>query len=491
MSTETTHHLTKSERIGQFRLKIIGSLLASPPEKGALKEQFDELAKKPWLHPLSGEMIHYSIPTLERWYYKSKKEKKNQLNVLGTVPRNDKGIFKSLNQRVLTALETQYAEHDGWSVQLHYDNLLVLIEEDKLQAPPPSYSSVLRYMRSKSLNRRNKRRGPNSPGAKKAAQRYEQREVRSFEIDYVNGLWHLDFHHGSLKVLNDKGEWVKPLLLAIMDDNSRLVCHMQWYYSEDTQCLVHGFCQALQKRALPRSLLSDNGSAMLSGEFTRGLHELDIVHHKTLPYSPYQNGKQETFWANVEGRLLAMLENKENLTLRLLNQATQAWVEGDYHQKKNEALKGQTPIECYLHHHDVGRDCPDSDTLRAAFRRQVKRTQRRSDGSISLEGKRFEVPDVYRDVKHLTIRYAAWDLSTIHLIDPDTSAILSPIYPQDKSANADGLRRQRQSTSGQKPQQLSLSFNEASPYLKKLMNEYAATGLPQGYIPKDEIGERE
>lgn len=491
MTKQTTSHLTQSERIGQFRLKIIGGLLASPPDKGDLKKQLAQLAQKPWLHPLSGETVHYSIPTLERWYYKTKKEQKNQLNVLSPALRTDKGAFKSLNQAVCDALAKQYAEHDGWSVQLHYDNLMVRIEEDNLQTPAPSYSSLLRYMRAKGLHRKSKRKGPHSPGAKKAAKRYEQREVRGFEIDYVNGLWHLDFHHGSLNVLNDKGEWVKPLLLAIMDDHSRLVCHLQWYYSEDTQCLVHGFCQALQKRALPRSLLSDNGSAMLSGEFTRGLHELNIVHHKTLPYSPYQNGKQETFWANVEGRLLAMLENKENLTLRLLNQATQAWVEGDYHQKKNEALKGQTPINCYLQHHDVGRDCPDSPTLRAAFRRQVKRKQRRSDGTVSLEGKRFEVPDVYRDLNHVTIRYACWDLSVIHLVDPETSTILAPLYPQNKSANADGLRKRRQSDPESKPQQQSLSFSEISPYLKKLMNEYAATGLPQGYIPKDERGEHE
>ena len=29
--------LTQSERMGQFRLKIIGSLLASPPDKGDLR----------------------------------------------------------------------------------------------------------------------------------------------------------------------------------------------------------------------------------------------------------------------------------------------------------------------------------------------------------------------------------------------------------------------------------------------------------------------
>ena len=480
MSNNTQSHLSKSERIGQFRLKIIGSLLASPPDKGDLKNQLTLLAQKPWLHPVSGETIHYSLPTLERWYYKAKKEKKSLLETLSDKQRNDKGCFKSLSQTVCDLLEKQYAQHSGWSVQLHYDNLLAHIEEEA-----PSYSSILRYMRKKGMPRKSKRKGPNSPGAKKAAKRLEQREVRSYEVDYVNGLWHLDFHHGSLNVLNRRGEWVKPLLLAIMDDRSRLVCHMQWYYSEDTQSLIHGFCQALQKRALPRSLLSDNGSAMLSGEFTRGLLKLGIVHHKTLPYSPYQNGKQETFWASVEGRLLAMLENQQSLTLRQLNQATQAWVEGDYHQKNNRALDGQTPINCYLQHHDVGRLCPDSQVLRTAFRKQTQRKQRRSDGTISLEGKRFEVPNAYHALIDITVQYAAWDLSVIDMIDPDTATILTPLYPQNKSANANGLRRQRIV----KPQEQKLGASTTPPFLQKLLNEYAATGLPQGYLPKDELGE--
>jgi putative transposase len=480
MSNNTQSHLSKSERIGQFRLKIIGSLLASPPDKGDLKNQLTLLAQKPWLHPVSGETIHYSLPTLERWYYKAKKEKKSLLETLSDKQRHDKGCFKSLSQTVCDLLETQYAQHSGWSVQLHYDNLQAHIEEEM-----PSYSSILRYMRKKGMSRQSKRKGPNSPGAKKAAKRLEQREVRSYEVDYVNGLWHLDFHHGSLNVLNRRGEWVKPLLLAIMDDRSRLVCHMQWYYSEDTQSLIHGFCQALQKRALPRSLLSDNGSAMLSGEFTRGLLKLGIVHHKTLPYSPYQNGKQETFWASVEGRLLAMLENQQSLTLRQLNQATQAWVEGDYHQKNNRALDGQTPINCYCQHHDVGRICPDSQVLRTAFRKQTQRKQRRSDGTISLEGKRFEVPNIYHALIDITVQYAIWDLSVIDMIDPDTATILTPLYPQNKSANANGLRRQRIV----KPQEQTLEPSPTPPFLQKLLNEYAATGLPQGYLPKDELGE--
>ena len=111
-------HLNNSECIGQFRLKIIGGLLASPPQKGDLKNQLTQLSEKSWFHPLSGERVHYSIPTLERWYYKSKNEDQNQLNSLGTVLRDDKGTFKSLKQSVCDVLEAQYAEHDGWSKTL-------------------------------------------------------------------------------------------------------------------------------------------------------------------------------------------------------------------------------------------------------------------------------------------------------------------------------------------------------------------------------------
>ena len=81
-----------------------------------------------------------------------------------------------------------------------------------------------------------------------------------------------------------------PIALGILDDHSRLCCHVQWYLSETAEDLVHGLSQAIQKRGLPRALLTDNGSAMVAEEVTEGLLRLGIVHERTLPYSPYQKG---------------------------------------------------------------------------------------------------------------------------------------------------------------------------------------------------------
>jgi transposase InsO family protein len=77
-----------------------------------------------------------------------------------------------------------------------------------------------------------------------------------------------------------------------MDDRSRIVCHIQWAWSETTQDLVHGFTQALMQRGLPRSLLTDNGSATIAKEFTKGLETLGITHYTTLPRAAWQNGKR-------------------------------------------------------------------------------------------------------------------------------------------------------------------------------------------------------
>jgi hypothetical protein len=191
---------------------------------------------------------------------------------------------------------------------------------------------------------------------------------------------------------------------------------------------------------LPRALLTDNGAAMLAAEVRQGLETLGIVHETTLPYSPYQNAKQEVFWAQVEGRLLPMLEGEREHTLERLNAATQAWVELEYHRTVHREL-GCAPLERYLAGPEVGRPSPSSEELRRAFRAEVDRTQRRSDGTVSLEGRRFEVPARYRHLTRLRVRYARWDLGAVDLVDPQTQVILGALYPLDKTANADGRRR--------------------------------------------------
>jgi hypothetical protein len=171
------------------------------------------------------------------------------------------------------------------------------------------------------------------------------------------------------------------------------------------------------------------------------------------------------------------------LTLERLNQATQAWAELEYNRTRHSEL-GEPPLDCFLRERNVGRPSPSSEALRRAFRIQTRRKQRRSDGTITVVGHRFEIPNRYRTLDQPTIRYARWDLSQVDLVDPVTGQVLCAIYPLDKRRNADGRRAALEPVMTTY-QQAPAPDSGVAPLLEKYMAEYAATGLPPAYLPTE------
>jgi len=467
-----------------FRFSVIGDLLARPPGKGELAKEIENLARKVYAHPFKdNKWITFGASTIERWYYQALNAE-DPIKALSRKMRSDAGKPIAMSPELLQALENQYRLYSHWSYQLHADNLKALVEEQPFLGTMPSYTTVIRRMKDRGWYKKPFSRRNPTFGQKLAQESLEQREVRSFESSHVHGLWHLDFHKGRLRVADSNGVWHTPEALAIMDDRSRLCCHLQWYLSETAEVLFHGLTQAFHKRGLCRALMSDNGAAMTAHETENGLLRLGIVHEKTLAYSPYQNGKQEAFWGQVEGRLMAMLSRVEPLTLSFLNRVSQAWVEQEYNRSYHEEI-GTSPLDRLLSGPDVSRPSPDSESLRFAFTIQERRTQRKSDGTLQAEGIRFEVPSRFRHFQHLHVRYQSWDLSCVYLTDPRTGDLLARIYPQDKAKNASGYRRSLKPQV--EPSVPPADLEPIPPLLRKLISDYAATGLPPAYIPKDEI----
>ncbi len=472
----------------RLRFAIIGPLLAAPPERGELHDALRALAQRRWRHPGTGEDVSFGVSTLERWYYAAKRAARDPVGALRAKARTDAGRHRRLSQRLREALLTQYREHRGWSVQLHYDNLGTRVAEDATLGPLPSYATVRRYYLAQGL-RKVKAPRRKTPGMERAERHLEAREVRSYELAHVHALWHADGHIGSRRALDEAGRWQPVVLIGVLDDASRLACHVQWYYAEQARTFVHALSQALQKHGLPRALMTDNGSAETAAEVTEGLARLGIVHQTTLPYSAYQNAKQESFWGRVEGRLMAMLEGVEPLSLHALNDATLAWCEREYNRAEHGEL-GCAPLTRALAGPDVSRECPDARSLRHAFRTDITRKQRRSDGTCTVAGVRFEVPARYRHLHTLRLRHARWDVSSVDLIDPNTGDAVAALYPLNKQRNAEFARRALTPIAGadredEHPHERTTT-PEMAPLLKRLMAEYAATGLPPAYIPFDD-----
>ena len=76
-------------RWARLRFSIIGPLLASPPEHGALQAEIEKLSEKRYRHPSTGEGIRFGASTIERWLYLAQKNPSDPVGALARkVPRH-------------------------------------------------------------------------------------------------------------------------------------------------------------------------------------------------------------------------------------------------------------------------------------------------------------------------------------------------------------------------------------------------------------------
>jgi hypothetical protein len=178
-----------------------------------------------------------------------------------------------------------------------------------------------------------------------------------------------------------------------------------------------------------------------------------------------------------------MLKQVDTLSLDYLNHVTQAWVEMEYNKKQHHEI-GMTPVQRMLASKDMSRSAPEEMALKFAFTVCESRKQRQSDGTISINGTRFEIPSRFHHLSRLHVCFTNWDKSTAWLVDRRTGKQIAQIYPQDKIKNASGQRRIKS-----KPKETLLPdeiLSEQEPaLLRKILAEYAETGMPAAYLPKN------
>ncbi len=460
-------------QVAEFRHSILGELFARPPAKGELAERLRELSNKSWVPPGQSHPEQYCVRTLERWYAKVRKNPSDRVTALLPSRRSDLGIRHAVRPDHIAWLKQNIKDYSHWNIKLRSDNLSAV--ESLL--PTPSYSTVLRWFHA---------HGVYSTGIR-GVHRKKTRETLSFESAFPGEVWHMDMHKGSRKILLPNGNYATAICIAYLDDHSRYCCHCQWVLLEDTDALVHITRQAFLKHGLPSKIHSDNGSAMISAEYETGLQRLGIRHERIIPRAAFQNGKIESFWNPIEGRLLKMLSRVEPLTLDILNQYTQPWVTFDYNQSIHSET-GQKPIDRYMTERNVTSRSPDYNELGRAFRRVVSRLQRLSDGTVSLDGVTFQVPRAFRHMRKLHIAYCQWDLSSASIVDEQTHIEAAPLFPIDKNRNADGRRAPLPNlleveNGNENTKTKIVDSNVIPPLLSRYMKDFEKQSPVAGFIP--------
>ncbi len=121
----------------------------------------------------------------------------------------------------------------------------------------------------------------------------------------------------------------------------------------------------------------------------------------------------------------------------------------------------------------------------ALFRHGEPAAAATSDGTISRRWAcASRCPPPIGRCSRPTVRVARWDLSSIELVDPRKGTHLATLYPLDKEKNAERLRREVAAPTPDRPA-LPAKPSGIAPLLRQLMADYAATGLPPAYVPRD------
>jgi len=141
------------------------------------------------------------------------------------------------------------------------------------------------------------RRNGVGPQEVKLKRRNKPVRVKSFERACPNDLWQTDIMTFMLK-----GQY-RVYMIGFMDDNSRFMVGWGLYRFQKGDNVQEVFRAAIEKRGMPKEVLSDNGRQYHSwrgkSKFTTMLTKLGIRHIRSRPYHPQTCGKIESFWRNL------------------------------------------------------------------------------------------------------------------------------------------------------------------------------------------------
>ena len=340
--------------------------------------------------------------------------KKNGYPALLPKVRKDIGKIRRLDEGTLLGIKVLREEHLDLSVVKFYERALL---EQKLGQPPMCLETLRRYLKSQNLYLKNPR---------KARKR--------FEMGRFGELWTGDFMHGPRIFESASGtKKRKAILLAIIDDHSRLIVGAEFGFFENTKLIEQVFKNAILSHGIPDRLYVDNGPSFSSEYLRKSCAHLGIglVHSK--PYDSPSRGKIERWFKTVRESFIAPWgEDKiEGMDLKTLNEIFRQWLRDSYHHRNHSGIDAR-PIDRFqesITKYPTRRI--DEETLDEFFMVRDERVVN-NDSTISFQSVIFEVPPASIG-KRVEIRFVQERPSELYLYE--NGIRIQKLHPVDAKAN--------------------------------------------------------
>ena len=348
----------RRREIGLFRYALVRDVIDSSLSKAERGRLVRALADREHLGP-DGRWVRVSRGTLDRWARAYRHGGFGALVPQPPVvaPRTAAGMLELAFQ-----LKRERPERTAAQVR----EIMLTACGD---GPVLGLRTLQRHLAREGLNVRADGRGPG-----KAYGRFEATER--------NQLWTGDGLHGPVLSGNTAR---RAVLLAFIDDHSRLLVGWRWGTGEDVFRLEAALRCALMARGVPGAILVDRGSAFVSSQLLRACAVLGIKLVHASPRAAATKGKIERFFRTVRDQFLVEID--DGVELAELNRLFSAWLEVVYHRRVHTET-GQTPLERF----DAAGapKLPTPALLSEAFLWSVERIVTKT-ATVSLHGNSYEV----------------------------------------------------------------------------------------------------
>jgi len=329
-----------------------------------------------------GYKHRFTWRTIETWRCRYRK---HGFTAISRNPRSDKGSFRKVSpEKVQEAIDQakSFFRSDDFKISELYR---LCIEKGLLQRDRVAPNTFRRIIRRYEMLK------PDSQVSNKARLAFSKR--------HANECWQADTLFGPY-IKTPKGVMKPSKLIAFIDDASRVCCHGEFFYEENSINFKSALKKAIYKRGLPRMLYVDNGSIYSTAELVNISGRIGCRLCHTPVRDGAAKGKVERFFRTVRDQFLT---RKQNLnSLEALNSAFTQWVEDHYHHSTHSTL-GMKPIERYgLDTHLIEFLPPNlyyDEIFMAEETRKVK-----ADNTFSFKSIRYEAPVDLRN-RQISIRF--------------------------------------------------------------------------------------
>lgn len=360
-----------------LKMRVLGAIESAPGR--TQKERVHNVASMIFIDEY-GEKRQFTWRTIYTWFYRYKN---HGITGINPATRKDKGSTRKITpEELLEAINQVKAHFRGG----RYNKMALYrkaIELEILRRDQIAQTTFYRFIREYELLK------DESVAPHRLA----------FAMQYANQLWQGDTMFGPY-VKNKDGKPAQSKLIAFIDDASRVLCHGEFFFQENTENLITALRKAFFKRGIPEQLYVDNGSVYSSKEITLICARVGCVLSHTPVRDGAAKGKIERFFRTV--RMSFLSQDLDLSSLTILNKAFTEWVENQYNHKRHSVL-GMKPIDRYALDRQRIRYLPGINADDEIFYVEEERSVL-STNIFSFKGTSYEAP-VLLAGKKIQIRF--------------------------------------------------------------------------------------